>query len=173
MRNGDLKRWSDLFHHGSSLAFDCRVAGRASTTYHVQPYMTGRSVLPAFDCDHQQNKGHRTMANDTSLAERLGYRADDRLLIINCDDLGVSHAANVATFDAMANGVATSATLMVPCPWAREAAEMFAGLAIGVHLTLTSEYPNYRWGSLTGRASLHDDDGYFARTTVAAIERME
>ena len=113
------------------------------------------------------------MADQKSLAERLGYAACERLLIINCDDLGVSHAANVATSRAITEGVATSATLMVPCPRAREAAGMFAGLAIGVHLTLTSEYPSYRWGSLTGRASLHDDDGYFPRTTTAAIKRME
>ena len=113
------------------------------------------------------------MADQKALAERLGYRADDRLLIVNCDDLGVSHAANVATFAAMAEGVATSATLMVPCPFAHEAAQMFEGMAVGVHLTLTSEYPNYRWGSLTGRPSLHDDDGYFPRTTAAAIKRME
>ena len=113
------------------------------------------------------------MMDRKSLAERLGYLACDRLLIINCDDLGVSHAANVATSKAMVEGVATSATLMVPCPSAREAAEMFAGMDIGVHLTLTSEYPGYRWGSLTGRASLHDDDGYLPRTTAAAIKRME
>ena len=75
-----------------------------------------------------------------SLAERLGYGAEDRLLIVNCDDLGSSHAANVATFRSMAYGVATSATLMVPCPWAREAARMFRGYPVGVHLTLTCEY---------------------------------
>ena len=51
------------------------------------------------------------MAN-RSLAERLGYAAGDRLLIVNCDDLGVSRAANVATLAAMVDGVATSATLM-------------------------------------------------------------
>ena len=37
----------------------------------------------------------------TTLAERLGYRPDDRLLIINCDDLGVCHAANVAVYEAL------------------------------------------------------------------------
>lgn len=119
------------------------------------------------------NRTKDPMADQNSLAKRLGYAASDRLLIINCDDLGVSHAANVATSRAMAEGVATSATLMVPCPFAREAAEMFAGQDIGVHLTLTSEYPDYRWGSLTGRASLHDDDGTFPRTTAAAARRME
>ena len=70
---------------------------------------------------------NRTMMDRKSLAERLGYLACDRLLIINCDDLGVSHAANVATSKAMVEGVATSATLMVPCSSAREAAGMFAG----------------------------------------------
>ena len=77
-----------------------------------------------------------------SLVERLGYGPESRLLIVNCDDLGSSHSANVATFRSMVYGVASSATLMVPCPWAREAARMFKGFAVGVHLTLTSEYPD-------------------------------
>ena len=64
-----------------------------------------------------------------NLAARLGYGPDDRLLIVNCDDLGSSHSANVATFRSVIYGVATSATLMVPCPWAREAARMFKGAA--------------------------------------------
>ncbi len=106
-----------------------------------------------------------------SLAERLGYGADDRLLIVNCDDLGSSHSANAATLRAMVEGVATSATLMVPCPWAREAARMFEGLAIGVHLTLTSEYSGYRWRGLTGGTSLHDDEGFLPATRAAALER--
>jgi len=107
-----------------------------------------------------------------SLAERLGYHADNRLLIINCDDLGSSHAANVATLQAMTDGVATSATLMVPCPWAHEAAAMFQGLPVGVHLTLTSEYRNYRWRGLTHGTSLHDADGFLWATRTAALQRL-
>jgi predicted glycoside hydrolase/deacetylase ChbG (UPF0249 family) len=57
-----------------------------------------------------------------TLARRLGYGPQDRLLIVNCDDLGVSHSANVAAWRVMVRGVATSASLMVPCPWAPEAA---------------------------------------------------
>ena len=95
-----------------------------------------------------------------SLVERLGYGAGERLLIINCDDVGSSHAANLACHEAMTAGVATSGTLMVPCAWAREAVDMFAGLDLGVHLTLTAEYPGYRWRSLTGGRSLHDSDGF-------------
>ena len=70
----------------------------------------------------------RRMASTTTrermtmtLAERLGYGPQDRLLIVNCDDVGSSHAANLACHEAMTSGVATSGTLMVPCAWAREA----------------------------------------------------
>src|SRR3712207_9525893 len=79
-----------------------------------------------------------------TLAERLGYGPDDRLLIVNCDDLGSSHAANVGVYEALREGTATSATLMVPCPWAREAAARHRGKDVGVHLTLNSEWDRYR-----------------------------
>jgi chitin disaccharide deacetylase len=100
----------------------------------------------------------------TTLAERLGYDADARLLIINCDDLGSSHAANEGVYEALRQGVATSATLMVPCPWARQAASMYLGEDVGVHLTLNAEYDLYRWGPITQAPSLLDGDGGFPRT---------
>src|ERR1700743_3262530 len=109
------------------------------------------------------------MANPT-LAERLGYGPESRLLIINCDDLGSSHSANVATYRSIVYGVATSATLMVPCPWAREAARMLQGFSIGIHLTLTSEYPGYRWRGLTNGTSLRDDEGFLPPTMNAALQ---
>ena len=108
-----------------------------------------------------------------NLAERLGYGPESRLLIVNCDDLGSSHSANIATFRSMVYGIATSATLMVPCPWAREAARMFKGLSVGVHLTLTSEYWGYRWRGLTDGGSLRDDDGFFPTTAEAALKRID
>jgi len=94
-----------------------------------------------------------------SLVKRLGYGPDDRLLIVNCDDLGSSASANRATADVMAHGVATSATLMVPCPWALDAVKAGVAGGVGVHLTLTAEYPGYRWRTLTGGASLQDEEG--------------
>ena len=108
-----------------------------------------------------------------SLVERLGFGAGERLLIINCDDVGSSHAANLACHEAMTSGVATSGTLMVPCAWAREAVDMFAGLDLGVHLTLTAEYPGYRWRSLTGGRSLHDADGFLPSTAAAVFARAQ
>ena len=100
----------------------------------------------------------------TTLAERLGYASDDRLLIINCDDLGSCHAANVGIYEALRDGVATSATLMVPCPWARDAAARYRGEDVGVHLTLNAEHERYRWGPITQAPSLLDGDGGFPRT---------
>ncbi|MDQ3107990.1 MAG: polysaccharide deacetylase family protein [Actinomycetota bacterium] len=100
----------------------------------------------------------------TSLAERLGYAPDAKLLIINCDDLGSSHAANLGVYEALREGIATSATLMVPCPWAREASSRYRGEDVGVHLTLNAEYDLYRWGPITHAPSLLDGDGGFPRT---------
>jgi predicted glycoside hydrolase/deacetylase ChbG (UPF0249 family) len=100
----------------------------------------------------------------SELAERLGYGPDDRVVIINCDDLGLSHAANTAIYEALRDGVATSATLMVPCPWARDAAAMYRGEDVGVHLTLNAEWETYRWGPITQAPSLLDGDGGFPRT---------
>src|SRR5213082_3615953 len=98
------------------------------------------------------------------LAERLGFASDAKLLIVNCDDLGSSHAANLGVYEALREGVATSATLMVPCPWARDAAARYRGEDVGVHLTLNAEYDLYRWGPITHAPSLLDGDGGFPRT---------
>jgi predicted glycoside hydrolase/deacetylase ChbG (UPF0249 family) len=99
-----------------------------------------------------------------SLAERLGYDADARLLIVTCDALGSSHAANVGVYEALRDGIATSASLMVPCPWAREAAARYRGEDVGVELTLNAEHDLYRWGPITHGPSLLDGDGGFPRT---------
>jgi len=99
-----------------------------------------------------------------SLAERLGRRPDDRLVIVSCDDLGACHAINSGVYRALREGTATSASLMVPAPWAREAAARYRGEDIGVHLTLNAEHELYRWGPLTRAPSLLDGDGGFPRT---------
>lgn len=94
-----------------------------------------------------------------------------RRLILNCDDFGSCLAANEGVEQALTAGLATSATLMVPCPWAYDAAlraRAHPTWAVGVHLTLTSEWPRYRWRPLLPRdrvPGLHDPDGFlWART---------
>jgi predicted glycoside hydrolase/deacetylase ChbG (UPF0249 family) len=100
-----------------------------------------------------------------SLAERLGHSPDARLVIISCDDLGSCHAANVGVAKALHGGVATCASIMVPAPWARHAAELYEpGDDVGVHLTLNAEHPTYRWGPITHAPSLLSGDGGFPRT---------
>jgi len=99
-----------------------------------------------------------------SLAERLGHPPDAKLLIVNADDLGLCHATNVGVYDCLRTGSVTSATLLVPCPWARDAASRYRGEDVGVHLTLNAPWDRYRWGPITHAPSLLDGDGGFPRT---------
>ncbi len=99
-----------------------------------------------------------------TLAERLGYPADAKLLIVNADDLGFCHSANVGVYDTLRTGLVTSASLMVPAPWAREAAARYRGEDVGVHLTVNAEWELYRWGPVTHAPSLLGGDGGFPRT---------
>ena len=98
------------------------------------------------------------------LAGRLGYGAGDRLLILTADLLGMCHSANVGVYDSLRSGAATGASLMVPGPWAREAASYYRGEPVGVHLTLNAEFNCYRWRPITQAPSLLDGDGGFPRT---------
>ena len=104
------------------------------------------------------------MPNSLSLASRLGYSDDARLVIISCDDLGSCHGATEGVYQAIRNGVATCASIMVPAPWARYAADQYKGEDIGVHLTLNAEHPLYRWGPLTHAPSLLSGEGGFPRS---------
>ena len=104
----------------------------------------------------------------TSQTNRLlGYPADARLLIINADDFGMCHSVNEAIFGALKEGVVRSTTLMVPCPWMLQAMHFLADhpeIPFGVHLTVISEWVDYRWGPVTPREkvpSLIDEAGYF------------
>ncbi len=86
-------------------------------------------------------------------------------MILSCDDLGSCHAANVGVYRALRKGVATCASLMVPAPWAREAAHMAtADEDLGVHLTLNAEHEFYRWGPITYAPSLQSGEVGFPRT---------
>jgi predicted glycoside hydrolase/deacetylase ChbG (UPF0249 family) len=100
----------------------------------------------------------------TSLAEALGYPPDAALLIVACDELGISYASNSGVYSALRSGMGTAGGLAVPGPWAREAASRYRGEDVGVHLTLNSEYDLYRWGPITHCPSLLDGDGGFPRT---------
>lgn len=98
----------------------------------------------------------------TDLNNRLGFSPEDRVLIISCDDFGLTHSSNEGVISALRNGVATCASIMVPAPWARHAAQLVtADDDIGVHLTLNAEHDCYRFGPLTHAPSLLSGDGGF------------
>ncbi len=104
-------------------------------------------------------------AQDPTYAEKLGWPEGTRALILHVDDAGMSLDSNRGTIKAMTEGVATSCSVMMPCPWVpdmvrwlKENPEMDAGL----HLTLTSEWGKYRWGPVAGKLAvpgLVDEEG--------------
>jgi predicted glycoside hydrolase/deacetylase ChbG (UPF0249 family) len=114
--------------------------------------------------------------NGKSLAEKLGYPHDAKLLIVHADDVGVTHSVNAATIKALDSGLVNSASIMVPCPWFPEIADYAKShpdIDFGLHLTLTSERVYYRWGPVASKdkvPSLIDENGYFHHDWSAATK---
>jgi len=109
---------------------------------------------------------------------KMGYGESDKVLITHIDDIGFSHAANVASFECLDVGAATCGSIVTAAPWFQEAAEICKakpGYDVGVHLTLTCEYPTYRWAALSSRdhaTGLLDDQGYLWRTREDAVRHV-
>ena len=105
-------------------------------------------------------------AAEATFAERLGWKPDDRVVIFHIDDGGMSHSSNMGCIEALENGVATSVSTMMPCGWVPEFAAWLKEnphIDNGIHLTLTAEWKNYRWGAVAGRTvvpGLLDENGY-------------
>jgi hypothetical protein len=121
-------------------------------------------------------------AQTKTIAERLGYPANAKLLILHADDLGVSHSVDAASLDALDKGAISSASIMMPTPWITEVAAYamaHPNADLGLHLTITAEWETYRWGSVASKdavPSLHDADGTFPRevkTVVANAKQAE
>jgi len=114
-----------------------------------------------------------------TVAERLGYPRDSRLLIIHADDLAVAHSEDAASFDALDKHAATSASIMVPCPWLTEVADYAKAhpdADLGLHLTLTAEWKTDRWGPVESKdkvSSLLDPDGYLWPEVAPAVQHIK
>ena len=93
--------------------------------------------------------------------------AQQTRIIMRADDMGITHATNVACIDVFKNGISKSVEVMAPSPWFLEAAKMLnenPGYDVGIHLAITSEWSNLKWRPLTHASSLTDSNGYFYPT---------
>jgi chitin disaccharide deacetylase len=113
-------------------------------------------------------------AQGGTAAQALGFPADARVLIVNCDDLGLHPSVNGAVLEAVREGVASSTSLMVPAPAAAQALELLHAepeVPFGIHLTLTRDGPAHRWAPVSPRddvPSLLDEHGLLRTSTESA-----
>ncbi len=90
-------------------------------------------------------------------AEKLGFPKGAKVIILHVDDAGMSDDSNRGAIQATEEGVATSISVMAPCPWTPGFAHYLKThpkTDAGLHLTLTSEWKDYRWGPLSGKGSV-------------------
>jgi hypothetical protein len=103
--------------------------------------------------------------------KKLGFANTDRLVILHTDDVGMCQASLAAFIDLWENQAISSGAIMLPCPWAKPAAEYcrtHPGVDMGVHATITSEWDGYRWSPLSTRdpaSGLMDQDGFLWQTS--------
>lgn len=96
----------------------------------------------------------QTARAEVTFAERLGWQPKDVVIILHVDDMGMSHASNRGGIESVEQGVATSWSVMMPCPWVPEIAKYLKQhpeVDSGLHLTLTSEWSLYRWLPVAGK----------------------
>ncbi|MDR3750707.1 MAG: polysaccharide deacetylase family protein [Terracidiphilus sp.] len=95
----------------------------------------------------------QSAVQNPTYAEKLGWKAGDRVVIIHIDDGGMSHDSDVGIEKSLDYHLATSFSVMMPCPWVPEIVHYIhahPGVDAGLHLTLTSEWAEYRWGPVAG-----------------------
>lgn len=113
-----------------------------------------------------------------SIIEKLGFDASDKVVIFHIDDMGFSHASNVASFECLDFGIASCGSILVPAPWFLEVASICRDSPkydVGIHLTFTCEYDLYRWRALSSvdpKSGLLDSEKSLWRTSEEAIANV-
>jgi len=98
--------------------------------------------------------GSISAQQDQTYAEKLGWPKNAKVVILHVDDAGMSWSSNQGAIKSIENGVATSSSIMMTTPWAASYAKYAIAhpqMDAGLHLTLTSEWDNYRWVALSGK----------------------
>lgn len=99
----------------------------------------------------------KSQPHDSTYAEKLGFPKGSKVLILHVDDAGMSHDSNKGVIEALTNGAANSTSVMMPCSWVPEFVHFLKkhpGIDAGLHLTLTSEWKDYRWAPLSGKSTV-------------------
>jgi hypothetical protein len=112
-------------------------------------YLLTLLFLAATVCNAQRS--------DSTYAEKLGYPKGSKVVILHVDDAGMSYDSNEGAIQAMTKGVATSCSVMMPCAWAPGFVHFLSqhkNIDAGLHLTLTSEWKDYRWVPLAGKTAV-------------------
>jgi predicted glycoside hydrolase/deacetylase ChbG (UPF0249 family) len=116
------------------------------------------------------------ISRSSAILNELGFDPHDRVVIVHADDVGMCQATLPAFAELLDFGLVTSGSVMVPCPWFLEAARWYSAqpnVDLGIHLTLTSEWPTYRWGPLSTRdmaSGLLDNQGFFHPRRQSVVE---
>ncbi len=119
----------------------------------------------------------RASAAPPSFGERLGWKADQVVVILHVDDVGMSRSSNLGATESIEQGVATSWAIMMPCSWVPDIAHYLKKhpeVDSGLHLTLTSEWEAYRWGPLAGKTQvpgLVDPEGCLWRNIAGVVTK--
>ena len=121
----------------------------------------------------------RVQGQEKNIAEKLGYSKEAKLLIIHADDIGVAHSVNAASISAFEKKGISSGSVMVPCPWFPEIAAYardHSGLDLGIHITLTAEWKNYKWGGVLSSKeipSLLNKEGFFFESVAEFVKNAK
>jgi predicted glycoside hydrolase/deacetylase ChbG (UPF0249 family) len=135
------------------------------------------SLLLLASCDNKTNSVNVPQLDGKNWAEKLGYPVDSKVVMLHADDIGMCSEANEAVIPYLLNDQIQSAAAMVPCPWFNDIADWYKKhpeMDIGLHLTLTSEWKNYRWGPVSNPSNvpeLIDPEGYMWRGVIDVASR--
>jgi len=107
-------------------------------------------------------------------AERLGYPAESKVLILHANELGLCYETNAAGAKLLETGPVKSGGTMVPAPWFGDWAEWcraHPAADVGLELTLNSELKNYRWQPTANGLvpTLVDSNGFLWRAPMQTM----
>jgi predicted glycoside hydrolase/deacetylase ChbG (UPF0249 family) len=117
--------------------------------------------------------------NPNPVLKKLGFSNTDKVVILHTDDIGMCQASLSAFIDLWEFGGISSGAIMMPCPWAKPAADYcrtHPGVDMGVHATITAEWDGYRWSAMSTRdpaSGLMDKDGFLWQTSQETQEHGE